>query len=37
MGNTITSRDLENAVDDILAGRPVKVSATEPFGCAIVW
>jgi thiol-disulfide isomerase/thioredoxin len=37
MGNTITSRDLENAVDDLLAGRPVAVTKTEPFGCSIVW
>ncbi|HYZ36136.1 MAG TPA: thioredoxin family protein [Pseudonocardiaceae bacterium] len=37
MGNTITSRDLENAVDDLLAGRPVAVTETEPFGCSIVW
>ncbi|HXT44789.1 MAG TPA: thioredoxin family protein [Pseudonocardiaceae bacterium] len=37
MGNTITSRDLENAVSDLVAGQPVAVSHTEPFGCAIVW
>jgi thiol-disulfide isomerase/thioredoxin len=37
MGNTITSRDLENAVADVVAGRPVAVSETEPFGCTIVW
>ncbi|MGH2408678.1 MAG: thioredoxin family protein [Candidatus Limnocylindrales bacterium] len=36
-GNTITTRDLENAADDLVAGRPVAVSQTEPFGCAIVW
>lgn len=36
-GTTITSRDLENAVDDLVAGRTVAVSETEPFGCAIVW
>jgi peroxiredoxin len=27
---------LENALDDLLAGRPVAVSQTSPFGCAIV-
>lgn len=37
MGNTITSHDLENAVADIVAGRPVAVGETEPFGCTIVW
>lgn len=37
MGDTITSRDLENAVADLVAGRPVTVRETEPFGCAIVW
>jgi peroxiredoxin len=37
VGDTITSRDLENAVADLVAGRPVAVSRTEPFGCAIVW
>lgn len=37
MGNTITSRDLENAVADLVASRPITTSATEPFGCTIVW
>lgn len=37
MGDTITSRDLENAVADLVAGRPVTNSETEPFGCTIVW
>jgi thiol-disulfide isomerase/thioredoxin len=37
MGKSITSRDLENAVADVIAGRPVTVSETEPFGCSIVW
>jgi hypothetical protein len=37
VGNTITSRDLENAVMDVVAGRPVAVGETEPFGCSIVW
>lgn len=37
MGKTITSRDLENAVADVVAGRPVMVDETEPFGCSIVW
>jgi thiol-disulfide isomerase/thioredoxin len=37
VGDTITSRDLENAVADIVAGRPVTVDHTDPFGCSIVW
>ena len=37
VGNKITSRDLENAVADIVAGRPVTVDRTDPFGCSIVW
>ncbi|MGH3670235.1 MAG: thioredoxin family protein [Pseudonocardiaceae bacterium] len=37
MGKTITSRDLANAVADVVGDRPVTVSETEPFGCSIVW
>lgn len=37
MGDRITSNDLENAVDDIVAGRPVGVPRTDPFGCTLVW
>ena len=37
LGDRITSRDLENAVGDLVAARPVRVPTTEPFGCAIVW
>ena len=37
MGDTITSKDLESAVEDIVAGRPVRVPRTDAFGCAIVW
>ena len=37
VGDKITSRDLENAVADIVAGRPVNVAHTDPFGCSIVW
>jgi peroxiredoxin len=36
-GNTIRSRDLEAAVSNLIAGRPVPVGDTEPFGCSIVW
>jgi peroxiredoxin len=37
LGTRITSRDLENAIADVVAGRPVTVPHTEPFGCSIVW
>ena len=32
----VTVRDLNNALDDLLAGRPVRVPETRPFGCAVV-
>jgi len=37
VGDKITSRDLENAVADVVAGRSVAVRHTDPFGCSIVW
>jgi hypothetical protein len=37
LGDKITSRDLENAIGDVAAGREVRVRVTEPFGCSIVW
>jgi peroxiredoxin len=37
VGDKITSRDLENAITDLVAGRPVAVTRTAPFGCGIVW
>jgi peroxiredoxin len=36
-GTGIASRDLEDAVADAVAGRPVAVGQTEPFGCAVIW
>jgi peroxiredoxin len=33
----VTVSDLRNAIDDLLANRPVRVSETVPFGCSIVW
>ena len=36
LGKRITSRDLENAVADVVAGRPVGTPYAEPFGCTIV-
>jgi peroxiredoxin len=32
----VTVRDLQNALDDLLAERPVRVPQTIPFGCSIV-
>lgn len=34
---TVTSRDLENAVDALLAGDPVPVEKTRVFGCSTKW
>jgi hypothetical protein len=31
----VTSRDLTNALDDLLAGRDVRVETTRPFGCSL--
>jgi hypothetical protein len=31
----VTSNDLANAVDDLLAGRDVRVATTRPFGCSL--
>jgi peroxiredoxin len=31
-----TYSDLENALQDLFAGEPVRVAETQPFGCAIV-
>ena len=33
----VTSHDLRNALDDMLAGREVSVPDTKPFGCSIKW
>jgi hypothetical protein len=35
IGATITSHDLRNALDDVLAGRDVRVPTTRPFGCSL--
>jgi hypothetical protein len=31
----VTSRDLENALTDVLGGREVRVPTTRPFGCSL--
>lgn len=36
-GTRIGSHDLENAIADTVAGHPVAVAQTEPFGCSIIW
>jgi len=32
-----TVNDLENALDDLLAGRPIRVQVTNPIGCNVKW
>ena len=36
-GTGVRSRDLEAAVADVAAGRPVGIKETEAFGCSIIW
>ena len=36
-GRRVEHHDLEAAIEDVVARRPVRVAETEPFGCAIVW
>jgi thiol-disulfide isomerase/thioredoxin len=31
----VTARDAQNAIDALLARQPVRLSTTEPFGCAV--
>ncbi|MEO8468185.1 MAG: thioredoxin family protein [Chloroflexota bacterium] len=31
----VSSHDLRNALDDVLAGRDVRVATTRPFGCSL--
>ncbi|PDO09237.1 MAG: thioredoxin family protein [Candidatus Reconcilbacillus cellulovorans] len=33
----MTVNDLENALEDLLAGRPIRVPLTNPIGCNIKW
>ena len=33
----VRRRDLQEAVEDLLAQREVRVPQTESFGCSIVW
>ena len=35
--NTITSHDTRNAIDALLAGKPVPVEKTRTFGCSTKW
>ena len=34
---TVTSHDLRNAIDALLAGKPVPVETTRVFGCSTKW
>ena len=36
-GTGIRNRDLEAAVADLVAGRPVAIEETAAFGCSIIW
>lgn len=33
----VTRHDLEAALDDVLAGRPVRTPLTNPIGCTVKW
>jgi peroxiredoxin len=35
LATRVTSHDLRNALDDLLAGREVRVAKTRPFGCSL--
>jgi peroxiredoxin len=35
LSEKVTSHDLINALDDLLAGRHVRVAKTKPFGCSL--
>lgn len=37
MAESVTTRDLDEAVGAVLAGRRPAEEATEPFGCSIIW
>ena len=33
----VTARDAQDAIDALLAGRPLRLSSTRPFGCPVSW
>ena len=33
----VKSKDLQNAIDAVLAGKPVPVDSTKAFGCGVKW
>jgi len=37
IASKVTSPDLRNALDELVAGKPVTVADTKPFGCSIKW
>jgi hypothetical protein len=36
-GEAATVNDLDNALEDVLAGRPVRTPMTNPIGCNVKW
>jgi len=36
LGDRISTHDLDDAIADVVADRPVSIDRTEPFGCSIV-
>lgn len=35
--SAVTTHDMRNALDDLIAGKEVRVPDTRPFGCSIKW
>jgi hypothetical protein len=35
IASNVTTSELRNALDDVLAGRDVRVATTRPFGCSL--
>ena len=35
--NTVHSTDTRNALEEMLAGKPVTTPVTKPFGCSTKW
>jgi peroxiredoxin len=37
VGDTVSRHELRDAIEAVIAGEPVSVPETEPFGCSIIW
>ncbi len=37
LAQNVTVHDLEDAIEDVLAGKKPAIAETDPFGCAVVW